>query len=446
MKIIIVGCGKMGKYLSQILSKEKHDITVIDKNEIVIEKVNDMYDISTIHGNGLVIDTLYESDITNTDVLIATMKNDEDNILCSLLAKKLGAKYTISRVRNPEYMKSINYIKNELGLSMSINPELLTAKEISKELRFLENVKAYGLFKGKIELVEFKLKESSPLINVSIKDMKDKIRRNILVVAVERDNKVYVPNGEFIFNNNDKLIITSTPKEIMNFFKDIGSNYLKIKNVMIVGGSKVSYYLAKFLADINVKVKIIENDIEKCKMLSEKLEDSLIINGDGSDKQLLIEEGIEDVDSFIACTGMDEENVVFSMFANSINVPKVITKINHLNFGEVLENVGINSIVTPHVVASNHILRYIRSIENSKGGSMESLVRVMDSNIEIMEFKINGDFKKIGKQLKNIKFKDNLIVVSINRRGNIIFPTGDDIIDVNDGIVIATSKKVLMTF
>jgi len=437
MKIIIVGCGKLGKHLSHVLTKENYNITVIDKNELVLDKLNNNYDISCIEGNALVIDTLYEAGVTDTDILIATMKNDEDNILCTLLAKKLGAKNTIARVRNPEYTKSINYIKNELGLSMSINPELLTAKEISNELRFPENVKSSYLAKGKIELVEFKIKETSQLINNSIKNIKNKI----LVIAVERNNNVYVPNGDFIFEKDDKIIITSTPKEIMNFFKENGINYLKIKNTMIIGGSKVSYYLAKFLSDINIKVKIIENDLDKCKMLSDKLDNTLIINGDGSDKNLLIEEGIENVDAFIASTGIDEENVVFSMFANSIKVPKIITKINHLNFGEILDQIGNNTILTPHAVASNHILRYIRAKENSKGGSMESLIRLMNDKVEIMEFGINDDFKKIGKQLKNIKFKDNLIIACINRRGNIIFPTGDDTIDVNDKIIIATTKK-----
>lgn len=441
MKIIVVGCGKMGKYLSQILTKEKYDITIIDKNEDVIEKMNNMLDISTVHGNALVIDTLYEAGISNTDILIATMKNDEDNILCSLLAKKMGAKNTIARVRNPEYTKSINYIKNELGLSMSINPELLTAKEISSTLRFPEDVNSSYLAKGKIELVQFKLKENSPLINIPLKDIKTSLIKNLVIVAVERDNLVYVPNGDFKLKKDDKIIVTSTPKDIMNFFKETGNNYLKVKNAMIIGGSKVSYYLAKFLTDLNIKVKIIESDLEKCKMLSDTLEDTMIINGDGSDKNLLIEEGIENVDSFIASTGIDEENVVFSMFANSIDVPKVITKINHLNFSEVLDNVGIDFIVTPHVIASNHILRYIRAKENSKGGSMETLIRLLNDKVEIMEFKINGDFKKIGKQLKNIKFKDNLIVICINRHGKIIFPTGDDTIDVNDHIIISTTKK-----
>lgn len=441
MKIIIVGCGKMGKHLSQILTKEKYDVTVIDKNDTVLEKANEMYDISIIPGNGLVVDTLYEAGIEDADILISTMKNDEDNILCSLLGKQMGAKHTIARVRNPEYSKSIDYIKKELGLSMSINPELLTAKEISSTLRFPEDVNSTYLVKGKVELIQFKLNEGSPLINTCIKDIKSSLIKNLVIVAVERNDKVYVPNGDFKFELNDTLLITSTPKDIMNFMKETKNSYLKAKNAMIVGGSKISYYLSKYLKETNINVKIIEQDLEKCKMLSDILEDTLIINGDGSDKNLLIEEGIENVDSFIACTGIDEENVVFSMFANSIGIPKVITKINHLNFGEILENVGIDFIVTPHVIASNHILRYIRAKENSKGGSMESLIRLLDDNIEIMEFKINDDFKKINKELKNIKFKNNLIIICINRNGKIIFPTGDDIINVNDHIFISTTQK-----
>ena len=441
MRIIIVGGGKMGGYLSNVLIKENYDVTVIDKNEDVLNKLNNTQDISTICGNGLVVDTLIESGVKGVDVLISSTKNDEDNILCCILAKKLGAKNTIARVRNPEYAKSMNYIKEDLGLSMTINPELLTAREIANNIRFPESVKPSYLSKGKIELVEFKIKDESPLIDLSIKNLKSKFKSDILVVVIERNDEVYIPNGNFVFSKGDKVIITSKVQEVTNFLKKIGNDYLKIKDVMIIGGSKVSYYLARFLTEINMKVKIIEMDNEKCKFLASTLPKALVINGDGSDKNLLIEEGIENVDAFVAATGIDEENVVYSMFANTLDIPKVITKINHLNFGEMLESVGLESVLTPHVIASNQILRYIRAKGNSKGGSMESLLRLIDDKVEIMEFIINKDFKYIGKPLKEINFKDNLIIVCINRKGNIIFPTGDDTLEANDNIIIATTKS-----
>ena len=440
MKIIIVGSGKMGTYLSSILIEENYNVTVIDKNEEVINKLNNTQDVSAICENGLVVDNLLEAGIKSTDILISTMKNDEDNILCCILGKKLGAKNTIARVRNPEYAKSMNYIKDDLGLSMTINPELLTAREIANTIRFPESIKPSYLSKGKIELIEFKIKNDSPLVNLSIKDLRTKFKSEVLVVAIERNGYVYIPNGSFVFCENDKVVITSKVDQVTNFLKEIGNSYLKIKDVMIIGGSKVSYYLTKFLTEINVKVKIIEAVHEKCKFLSSALPKALIINGDGSDKHLLIEEGIENVDAFVSATGIDEENVVYSMFANTLDIPKVITKINHLNFGEMLESVGLESLFTPHVIASNQILRYIRSKSNSKGGSMESLVRLIDDKVEIAEFIINKDFKYIGKPLKNINFRDNLIIVCINRKGNIIFPTGNDYIDANDKIVIATTK------
>ena len=441
MKIIIVGSGKMGTYLSNILIKEKYDITVIDRNDVVLNKLNTTQDVSTICGNGLVVDTLLEAGIKGVDVLISTMQNDEENILCCILAKKLGAKNTIARVRNPEYSKSMNYIKEDLGLSMTINPELITARAIANTIRFPENVKPSYLSNGKIELIEFKIKDDSPLINLSIRDLKTKFKSEILIVAIERDEEVYIPNGDFIFSENDKVVVTSKVQEVTAFLKEIGSAYLKIKDVMIIGGSKVSYYLAKFLSEINIKVKIIESIHEKCKFLSSNLPKALIINGDGSDKNLLIEEGIENVDAFVSATGIDEENVVYSMFANTLDIPKVITKINHLNFGKMLESVGLESLFTPHVIASNQILRYIRAKSNSKGGSMESLIRLIDDKVEIMEFIINKDFKHIGKSLKKINFRNNLIIICINRKGNIIFPTGNDTIEVNDKIIIATTKS-----
>lgn len=439
MKILIIGCGKMGKHLAHALSKENYNVTIIDKNIEILDKLNTNLDIITINGNALIIDTLIEADIKNTDIVICTMKNDEDNILCSILAKNLGAKDTIARVRNPEYIKSINYMKDNLGISMTINPEFLTAKSISSTLRFSDNIKTSFLSKGKIELIEFKLKDKSPIINIPLKKLKNIIKSNIIVVAVERNGKVIVPNGEFKFNLNDKVVITSTPKNINLFLKEIKKNNLKIKNVMIVGGSKISYYLSKSLIEDNIKVKIIDSSIEKCNELSEKLDKALIINGDASDKNLLIEEGIENTDAFVAATGMDEENVVFSMFANSIKVPKVITKINHLTFSEIMDNVGIESIFTPHVVATNQILRFVRAKENSIGGSMETLIRFMNDNLEIMEFILNKDFKMIGKELKDIKFKNNLIVIAINRKNSVIFPSGNDTLEINDKIIIATS-------
>ena len=237
------------------------------------------------------------------------------------------------------------------------------------------------------------------------------------------------------------MLITSTPKDINSFFKEIKRDYLKVKDVMIVGGSKITYYLVKILNEYKIKSKIIDIDINRCNELSEKLDNTLVINGDASDKTLLIEEGIENIDAFVATTGIDEENVVYSMYANSVNVPKVITKINHLNFSEILDNIGLENIYTPHVIATNHILRYIRAKENSLGGTMESLVRTMNGELDIMEFRVNNDFKSIGQSLKDIKFKNNIIVVSIIRKNNIIFPTGNDTIEYNDKIIIATTNK-----
>lgn len=441
MKIIIVGSGKMGFYLSNILVKENHDIVVIDENEHVLNKLNNTLDISVLCGNGLVADTLKEAGVETADILIACMEDDKENIVCCLLAKNLGAKNTIMRVRNPEYKDTMQYIKNDLGLSLAINPELLTAREIANTLNFSSGIKGSYFSKGKVEMVEFKIKENSILIDVSIKELISKLKKKIIVVAVERKGNVYIPNGDFKFELGDRLIITSKTQNINHFFKYMGNVSNKTKDVMIIGGSKVSYYLANFLGEVGIDVKLVEVDENKCKFLAEKLPKTLIINGDGSDKSLLIEEGIESIDAFVASTGIDEENIIFSLFANSMNVPKVITKVNHLTFENIMENVGVETIITPHIVASNQILRYIRAKENSKGGSMETLIRLIDNKLEIMEFIISDDFKAIGKPLKDINFKKDVIIVCINRNGNIIFPSGEDTIKVNDNIIISTTKS-----
>ena len=444
MNILIVGCGKMGRHLAKILTNENYDVTVIDINENVLDKLNNTTDLFTICGNGLIADTLLNANVNTMDIVISTMKNDEDNLLCSLLSKKLGCKSTICRVTNPEYLDNIKYLKNELGLSMVINPDLLTAREIENSLIYHNNIKVSYLSKGKVQLIEYKIKENSILNGLVLKNLKNKIKTNILVLGIERDNEYFVPNGDIVLKESDTILLTALRKDLNKFLKEINESILKIKNIMIIGGSRISYYLAKNLCDNNLNVKIIENDIEKCNKLTLNLDKALIINGDGSDDKLLIEEGIENTDALVTLTGIDEENIVFSMYANTFIIKKIITKINHISFVDFLNNIGINSIITPHIIASNQILRYIRAYNNSRGGNMETLIRF--NNIEIIEFKINDKFKKLNKPLKDIKFIDNLIICCINRNGRIIFPNGDDVIEIDDLVVLSTSKKGIKGF
>ena len=444
MNILIVGCGKMGRYLSSLLVNENYNVTLLDKNETILEKLNNTMDISIIEGNALIADTLIKADVKNMDIVICTMKNDEDNLLCSLLSKKLGCTNTICRVTNPDYLKNIDYLKDELGLSMVINPDLLTARDIENSLIYKDNTKISYLSKGKVQLIEYKINNNSILNDISLKDLKKKIKTNIIILGVERDNEYIVPNGDIVLKENDKILLTALKKDIKKFFKEINEELININDLMIIGGSKISYYLAKSLEESNINIKIIENDLDKCKKLADNLDKTLIINGDGSDEHLLIEEGIENTDVFIAATGIDEENVVFSMFANTLNIKKVITKINHLNFVNFLSSVGIKSIITPHIIASNQILRYIKAKDNSRGGNMETLIKL--NNMEIIEFRINDKFKKNNKPLRKIKFIDNLIICCINRNGKIIFPTGDDTIEIGDLVVLATTKKGIKGF
>ena len=378
MRIIIIGAGKLGNYLASTLVHENHNVSVIDIDETVLEKLNNRLDVSVFVGNGLNVETLLEADIKNTDIAISCMKNDEDNILASLFAKNLGAKNTITRVRNPEYIKSIHYMKNNLGITMVINPELLTARKIESALKYSGGIKSSYLSRGKVELLEFKLRSDSPLINTSLKDVQNKLKVNILIVAVERNGKVIVPNGDFIFLEEDNIIVTAKHNEITQMLKEMRTNYLKCKNAMIIGGSKTAYYLAKNLTQDKIKVKIIENDLEKCQKLAEVLNDVLIIKGDGSDKNLLLEEGIENTDAFIASTGIDEENILLSLYAKTKTKGKIITKINRIAYEEVIGNLNLETIIYPKDITAEYILRFVRAKNNSIGSNIETMHFILD--------------------------------------------------------------------
>ena len=443
MRIIIVGDGKMGFALSQNLSGEGHDIVMIDENPDVLRLSSNTQDVGCICGNGVDIDVQREAGVAAADLMIAVTSRDEVNIICCLLAKKLGAKHTIARVRGPEYMKTTLLMREELGLSLSVNPEMAAAAEISRILRFPSAMKVDFFSKGKVEIVEFRVGQGSPLHGVALRELSSRFRAKVLVCAVQRDDTVQIPGGSFVLKTDDLVSVTGSPADINQFFRSTGLLAQKTRTVMIVGGGKTSFYLCRLLGEMGVRVKVVEIDPQRCAVLAEPLPKAMIIQGDGSDRELLQEEGIDDVDVLAALTGLDEENVVVSMYAHSRGVNKVITKINHISFGEILGKAGIECVITPHLIAANYILRYVRAMQNAPGSRVEALSRIVGGQAEAVEFRANQDFAGNRIPLRDLRLKKDLLVACIIRDNRVIYPSGDDWIQPRDGVIVVTTRITL---
>ena len=439
MKIIIVGIGKLGEYLARQLVKDNNEITLVDIDFTTSRDIIDNIDVQHICGNGLDSNVLLEAGIADCDLLISVMDKDEQNVMCCLLGKKLGAEHTIARIRTPEYTNSINILKEELGLSMVINPELMTANKIARALSIPSALEETTFFKGRIQMISIKVKEKSVLDGITINSLSKKIK-GVIVCTVERNNVILVPKGHTKLQVNDKINITGSPKDISLFLKytDLSE---KTKDVIICGGSSISIYLTKILLDMGMKVKLIEISEERCRVLSEKLPKALIINGDVSDQYVLYEEGIESCDAFVTLTSMDEENIVCSMFASMHNVPKIITKINHISLDGIVERANIDTIITPHKIASNQIVKYVRAMQQGQNSSCEAIYKFDDDSFEMLEFNVKDDFKKLNVPIKNMNLKDGVLIVAILRGRHIIFPNGMDEVREKDTIVVIDNNS-----
>lgn len=439
MKIIIIGGGKVGTKISEKLSLEEHDVTVIEKNTDVINKIKVHQDIACINGNGINYDVLEEAGASNADLLIGCTSSDEINMFSCLLAKKIGAKKTVARVRNPELHNQLNYIKDDLGLDMVINPELVAAREMSRILRFPSAIKVEPFAKGKVELVEFKIYKESPLAGMAMNQIAKKFRINVLICAVQRGEKVFIPNGKTVIEEKDKLSIVASHEELEYFLKEIGGFRKVIRTVMIVGGGKISYYLCKTLEKNNINIKIIEKDLNTCKNLSQSLPKVEVIYGDGTDQQLLEEEGLEEAEAFVSLTGIDEENILLSMYANTKNISKVITKVSQSTFQNMVYNFDLDTVISPKDITATIIVRYVRSMNNSYASKLNSMYKIVDEKIEVLEFTVNGACQIVGKKLKDLSIKKDLLIGCIVRKGKIIIPNGNSTIENGDDVIIVTS-------
>ncbi len=443
MKIIIIGCGKVGVALAGQLAQEAHDVVMVDESAEKIQDIAEEIDALKLVGNGASIAVQTEAGVETADIMIAVTDSDELNLLCCLIAKKASSCHTIARVRNPIYHEEIEFIREKLGISMIINPELAAANEIYRILRFPSAIKIDPFAKGLVELLKFKVRPEFHLDGLSVMDIDSRYHCDVLISGIEREEEVLIPSGKTILKNGDLVSIMATPKNSMNFFRKIGVQTNRVNSAMIVGGGKIAVYLAKLLAPMRIRVKIIERDKNRCEQLSELLPDALIIHGDGSSRDLLLAEGLNRVEGFVTLTSMDEENVFLALFAKENSSAKLVTKINRITFDEIINQMDLGSLIHPKYITADYILQHVRAMQNSIGSNVETLYHILDGKAEALEFLIREDSEVTNVNLMDISLKDNLLIGCINRRGKIRIPRGQDQIRKGDTVIVVTSHKGL---
>lgn len=443
MKIVIIGCGKLGRTLAQQLTQEDHEITVIDENSSRLQYVVDRLDIMGIHGNGATIPVLEEAGANDADLVIAATAADELNLLACLIAKRAGAKNTIARVRNPEYVDVISLVKEDLGLSLSINPEMACAAEMSRVLKFPSMITVDTFAKGRVEILQFEIGERSPLAGMHLRDI-SKFKKRILVCAVQRSgDEIYIPSGDFEIKAGDKVSIVGDTSHIPKFLSQIGMMEDTIRNIVIVGGGRIGYYLAKQMEEADVSVTLVENNLERCHQLADLLPKADIIYGDGTDQQVLIEIGVENADAFASLTGLDEENIMMGLYVGSMSKAKLITKVTRIPFTDVISQLNVGSVFFPVLIAAENIIRYVRAMQNSYGSNVETLCKIIDDKAEALEFYVSENSSLIDIPLAQLSLKKNILIGIINRKGKIIVPGGSDVVKAGDTVIVVTTIKGL---
>lgn len=442
MNIIIVGLGKVGQKLVERLNREEeHSILVVDTRRAAVEDTVNTYDVMGVVGNGASIETLEEAGIHQTDILIAVTGSDELNLLTCLVARKLSGCSTIARVRNPEYKQEVQLFQEDLGLAMVINPEFTAAREIARLLRFPSAIQIDTFAKGRVEILKFKIGAGSPLADLKVADIAQKLNCNILICGVERGDEAFIPGGDFVLREGDFASIVGTVRDATHFIKKIGLKTNKVKNTMIVGGGKTAVYLSNLLLKAGIDVKIIEQNSARCEELCNLLPKATIISGDGTENRLLLEEGIKTAESFVALTNIDEENVMLSLYAKTQTQGKVVTKINRIAYDEVITNVGLDTIIYPKDITAEYILRFVRAKNNSIGCNIETMHDILDGKAEALEFNILENAPVANQTIESLSLKPGILIACINRNGTIITPRGKDTILPGDTVIVVTTNK-----
>ena len=443
MKIIIVGCGKVGITLAERLNAEGHDITLIDKDAATLRTTADRIDVMGVEGNGVSYQVQMEAGIKQADLLIATTHSDEQNMLCCLIARKAGDCHTIARIRDPEYVKEVQFIREELNMSMVINPEREAASEVARLIKYPSAIKIDSFAKGRVDLMKLVIPEDCDLDGLKVYEVNTKLKCRVLICIVERDNEVLIPGGNFELHAGDRLSFVADHRQAQDFFKKAHVNNNTIKSLLLIGGGKMTYYVAKALEDTGISVKIIERDFKTCQTLSELLPKAMLINGDGTDQQLLMDEGIEQCGAIATFTGIDEENIMLSLYAGSLNPKaKMITKINRIGFDNVIRSMNLGSVINPKLISADRIVTYVRAMQNSMGSNIETLFQVAEG-AEALEFRVESESDVTDVELQELKLKPGLLVACIYRGGKVIIPGGQDTIRQGDTVVVVTTQTGL---
>ncbi len=441
MKIVVIGNGKVGHTIIQHICSENHDVIVIDNKPESIEQIVNEYDVMGICGNGANIEILQSADVEKADMLIAVTSSDETNMLACVLGKKLGVRYTMARVRNYEYHSQIGQMMESLDISVIINPEKEAANEIFKIINFPEALKVDTFKNGNVDLVELYLPDNSPLIGKSLIEISQTYQVKVLICAVQRGEEVFIPGGNFIFQAGDIVHITATKKNVKLFLHKLGLISSKIKSVFVIGGGKVATYLCEELAKNNYSVKLVEKDYDQCLALSETLPNVTIIHGDGSDQELLTEEGFNETDAVVCLTGLDEENIIISMYAYKQRIGKIITKINKSSLVNLVESIRMASVISPKDITASRIIRYVRAKNNSRNSNIITLYKLVNNKVEVIEFQAKETSKALNIPLKDLPLKKKVLIAAITRGKEVIIPSGNDQILAGDNVIIVTSTE-----
>lgn len=442
MNILIVGCGKAGTILAETLCNEGHSVTVMDSDPEVVRGLVDNNDVQGVVGNGLILRDLQEASVEDANIIISMTDSDETNIMCSLMARKLGARHSVARVRNPMYSEQMVFMREELGVSMMINPEYQTANVIARMLRYPNAIHVESFAKGRMDLAEMKVTPEGVLDGLTLSSLTSKLKLHLLVCAVKRGEEITIPDGSFTLRGGDKIYITALHSELSKFYKQVG-DMKRVKSCVIVGGGKIGYYLVRQLLELGIQVKVIEQDRARCDQLSEWYPKADVICADGTDQDILLEEGLAASDACIMLTGIDEENIILSLYAKKIGVDKIVTKINRSSLLSISESVGLENSISPKETTAELVLQYVRAKQNSANSNIINLYRLAENKLEAIEFIVRSGLKHVNVPLKELRINPGFLIAGIIRGNKRIIPSGEDMLKVDDSVVVVTTNRMI---